>query len=109
MAKPTVSAEEVKKEVHRKVWAMLVELEWAKGEERKLLLARYQAFKEIWDFLGGDTPEEGEVKMNVYKLTVLPYFIKGIANIYTIEAEDMGDAVEQGEEYGTVVKAVLDE
>lgn len=45
--------------------------------------------------------------MNTYNVTVIPIDSK-IAMGYLFEAENITGAIKKGEEYGTVVKAVLD-
>lgn len=45
--------------------------------------------------------------MNTYSVTVIPIDSR-IAMGYLFEAENIVGAIKKGEEYGTVVKAVLD-
>jgi|GEM_PF-3094687 len=50
--------EELKDEVWKKVFALTVDIEYAKGYEKKFLLGKFEAFKEVWELLGGEVQEE---------------------------------------------------
>ncbi|WP_155925401.1 hypothetical protein [Bacillus sp. UNC438CL73TsuS30] len=48
----------LRKEIVHKVLLLTVEIEYAEGHEKDLLLAKYEGFKEAWELTGGDIPEE---------------------------------------------------
>jgi hypothetical protein len=48
----------LRKEIVHKVLLLTVKIEYAEGQEKDLLLAKYEGFKEVWEMTGGDTPEE---------------------------------------------------
>jgi hypothetical protein len=49
---------ELRKKIVHKVLLLTVEIEYAEGQEKDLLLAKYKGIKEVWEMTGGDIPEE---------------------------------------------------
>jgi hypothetical protein len=49
---------QLKDEIWKKVFHLTVDIEYVKGYEKKFLLGKFEAFKEVWELLGGDVIEE---------------------------------------------------
>ncbi len=50
--------------------------------------------------------EKRRINMSSWNVTVIPLKTSGLATALLINAEDIKDAIQQGEKYGVVVKAV---
>ncbi len=48
----------LKDEVWNRVCLLVTNIEYAKGHEKKFLLGKFEAFKEVWELLGGEVVEE---------------------------------------------------
>lgn len=49
---------ELREKIWHKVLSLTIEIEYATGAKKKLLLAKYEGFREVWEMIGGDLPEE---------------------------------------------------
>lgn len=53
----TEEMKKLREQIVHKVLLLTVAIEYAKGAEKKQLLAKYEGFKEVWEMTGGDMPE----------------------------------------------------
>lgn len=49
---------EIRRDVVTKCLNLTVEIEYAEGKEKELLLAKYEGYKEVWEILGGNLEDD---------------------------------------------------
>lgn len=53
-----ITIPQIKEKIWAKAFSLTVQIEYAKGREKTKLLAKYEALKEVWEMLGGNSDGE---------------------------------------------------